>query len=319
MTLFFKKRVIRAALSLGLWVFVSACSNGGGNRGASDKKYGNAEKAVEVATNFNRVQKVANSHSKNNSKASTELNDINLITTTVENGVDQKMSRAIDTGSCHVESEEPKINKDQPLDFSMRMKINGEKCPLKAFYNIQNRFILEDNKIDMKMNMEINFEILSPDLAKENDIYSAAIQGGISVVGSNDSGTVNGKTTGIILSNKYGKIQLEALVNGGGSRSDSATESRLTLTIQDEITELVEKVASNNGVSKSEYFLNGKSISEKEFDNFKRKLGLLAQGISSEQTKSDDSDDSRNSDQPEGPGNPKPPVHPTPTPPPTFN
>lgn len=139
----------------------------------------------------------------------------------------------------------------QPM--KMGFEIKGGNCPVSF------TFVTAIAATGMSMNLA--YEVLNPDFKKLNDVYGMTLNGEIKASESGASGGFKGK----LMSQKHGEIPTEISLSG----NNDSMELKMTWEFPTYTVEL--KAVGSQG--KVEYFENGVSITEKEFQDLVAKGG----------------------------------------------
>lgn len=307
----FQKHIFSISTNLTVLLFVaftlSACSNNnnGGGTPPPLRPFGSTDKVVEVAQNFNRIQKVATKNQLQTNTSNTTM--VSMSTPTTSDNLDMMMSSALQ--SCNIEMNAPKVNEKNPMNFSYQMKIQGSTCPIQADYSMSSEMTMDNSSFSQ--NFKAALKILDATLAEKNDVFAADLAGSVkgTQLGEKGAALFKGTTKGTISSKKYGQVLVEGVIEGSADSQSSHTLSRLTITVQEERTELLKQEDSKDGkTTVTTFSINGKLVKEDEYNALYTKLGLLTQGMSLDNEAGKPTDSMENN-------NPTPPIDVQPPPP----
>ncbi|KYG65990.1 hypothetical protein AZI86_02670 [Bdellovibrio bacteriovorus] len=260
---------VKPVLGLICALSLAACSGGGGGE---NKNYAKSTADFkELAQNFARVPGSAQSIGKNNSNALDKAAISEDETVLREKS--RRMQEAI--SQCQVDMVTPDNrpgSDSQALKFSL--KIGGSVCPVKANYE----FGMVVSQTQMVMNLGVEMLINDSSLAALNDVYAATINGAFK---ANRSGG-NGSLTGKILSQKFGEVTVNGSLQASGNANSSVVSGVVSFNIKGEITEFGMKEERNQSGAKTSYSINGKGVSEQEFNDTIKDLSFLKQSFTAE-------------------------------------
>lgn len=181
-------------------------------------------------------------------------------------------------------------NTGDPLAASSKLKFvlgaSGAKCPVELSMNILVENVHTEDVLEVKTEAKGNYLVKDAEFKALNDIYGITFEGGgpfLRVEKNKGEGTSNLTINGKFNSQQYGDLPFDitsrGTVKGGekGGNGDIATV--FTVKYPDYTAELKNVMIFKEGEQpKNEYYLNGETLTQEEYNNWIEKTSLKVSG-----------------------------------------